>query len=186
MQPQAEGQAVAEDRPLRDEIYMITGGFWADELYHVLWAYQTTQRISIEKTPFNLVFETEAVIPIEIGLPSPKIEEYNENTNSEWLQTNLVLIEESRKRAVVRMASCRQRMAKCYNFQVKSKKFRVGDLVLQRTEVSQSMERRKLSHNWKDSYQVDEMIRLETYKLRQLDGTLLQRSWNSANLRIYY
>ena len=56
-----------------------------------------TQRILIEETPFNLAFEIEAVISIEIGLLSLRIEEYNEDTNSEWLQINLDLVKESRE-----------------------------------------------------------------------------------------
>ena len=43
------------------------------------------------------------VIPIEFGLPSLRVEEYNEDTNSVWLWTNLNLIEESRKHAAVRI-----------------------------------------------------------------------------------
>ena len=42
----------------------------ADELYHVLWAYRTTQRLPTRETPFALAFGTEAVIPIELKLPS--------------------------------------------------------------------------------------------------------------------
>ena len=52
-------------------------GSWVDELYHVLWAYQTTQRLSIGETPFNLTFGTEVVIPMEFGLLSLRVEEYN-------------------------------------------------------------------------------------------------------------
>ena len=79
------------------------GGSWVDELHHVLWAYQTTQRIPIGETSFNLAFETEAVIPIKFGLPCLRVEEYNEDINSIWLQTNLDLIEESREHVAVRM-----------------------------------------------------------------------------------
>ena len=40
---------------------------WADELYHVLWAYRTTQRLPTGETPFALAFGMEAVIPIELN-----------------------------------------------------------------------------------------------------------------------
>ena len=36
----------------------------------MLWAYWTTKRSSIGDTPFAMVYGTEAVIPIEIGLPT--------------------------------------------------------------------------------------------------------------------
>ncbi|XP_077249145.1 uncharacterized protein LOC143888586 [Tasmannia lanceolata] len=39
-------------------------GRWADELYHVLWAYRTTPRTATGESPFNLSFGTEAVIPV--------------------------------------------------------------------------------------------------------------------------
>ena len=82
-----------------------TRGSWVDELYHVLWAYRMTQKISIGETPFNLIFRIKVVIPVKIGLSFLRIEEYNEDSNSKWLRTNLDLVEESRERATVRMAS---------------------------------------------------------------------------------
>ena len=84
------------------------------------------------------------------------------------------------------MTFYRQRMAKYYNSRVKSKEFRIDYLLLWRTKVSQPIERGKLSPNWEDPYQVNEVVRPETYKLKQLDGTPLQRSWNLPNLHMYY
>ncbi|GKV02696.1 hypothetical protein SLEP1_g15094 [Rubroshorea leprosula] len=43
---------------------------WADELNNVLWAYRTTSRTATGETPYHLAFGTEAVIPVEIGVPS--------------------------------------------------------------------------------------------------------------------
>lgn len=50
---------------------------WAEELPIVLRAYYTTPRASTNETSFNLVFSTEAVIPIEVGLPNMRIEHYD-------------------------------------------------------------------------------------------------------------
>nr|XP_010910597.1 uncharacterized protein LOC105036537 [Elaeis guineensis] len=126
------------------------------------------------------------VIPVEFELPSLRVKEYNKDTNSVWLRANLDLIEGSRKCATVRMVTYRQRVTKYYNTRVKTKGFQVSDLVLRRVEVSQSIEQKKLSLNWKGSYQVDEVVRPEAYRLKQLDGTPLFRLWNLANLRMYY
>lgn len=49
-------------------------GLRVDELYHVLWTYQTTQRIPTRETPFNLIFGIETVNPVKIGLPLFKVE----------------------------------------------------------------------------------------------------------------
>ncbi|GJT62362.1 hypothetical protein Tco_1005895 [Tanacetum coccineum] len=41
-----------------------------EELYHVLWAHRTMIKSSNGDTPFSLTYETEAVIPAEIGMPT--------------------------------------------------------------------------------------------------------------------
>ncbi|XP_020687591.1 uncharacterized protein LOC110103278 [Dendrobium catenatum] len=49
------------------------GGQWADELPNVLWAYRTTAKTPTGETPYNLCFGTEAVIPVDIGVPSHRV-----------------------------------------------------------------------------------------------------------------
>ncbi|XP_025616618.1 uncharacterized protein [Arachis hypogaea] len=46
-------------------------GAWADKLASVLWSYRTTPHSSTEKTPFWLTYGVNAVIPVEVGEPSP-------------------------------------------------------------------------------------------------------------------
>nr|GEW02415.1 reverse transcriptase domain-containing protein [Tanacetum cinerariifolium] len=43
---------------------------WVEELSHVLWAHRTMIKSSYGDTPFSLTYETEAVIPVEIGMPT--------------------------------------------------------------------------------------------------------------------
>lgn len=45
-------------------------GVRADELHNILWAYKTISKSATRETPFSLAYGTEAVIPIEIGMPS--------------------------------------------------------------------------------------------------------------------
>ncbi|XP_077248245.1 uncharacterized protein LOC143887886 [Tasmannia lanceolata] len=68
-------------------------GRWADELYHVLWAYCTTPRTSTGESPFNLSFGTEAVIPVDVGAPSPRVTKFDEKLNGDGLRANLDLLE---------------------------------------------------------------------------------------------
>ena len=97
----------------------------------MLWAYQTTQRLSTGETPFALAFGTEVIILIKLKLPSVRVVPFDEQCNSRDLKANLDLLEEKRKTAHVRMAAYKQKEARYYNSRVKSKAFRVGDLVLQ-------------------------------------------------------
>ena len=43
---------------------------WTDGLYNNFWTYRLTPRISTRETSFKLTFGTEAVIPLDIGLPT--------------------------------------------------------------------------------------------------------------------
>ena len=55
----------------------------------VLWAYRTTPKEATGETSFSLVFETEAVIPVEVGLLSYRIESYAEQEKNVTLLENL-------------------------------------------------------------------------------------------------
>ena len=71
--PQANGEAKVTNRTLLQGIkarHEKVKETWVDELYHVLWAYRTTQRLPTGETPFALAFGIEAIIPIELKLPS--------------------------------------------------------------------------------------------------------------------
>ncbi|XP_038707287.1 uncharacterized protein LOC120002598 [Tripterygium wilfordii] len=71
--PQCNGQAEASNKIILDEIKKrleSSKGRWVEELPSVLWAYRTTPRRSTGESPFVLAYGAEAVIPLEIGLPT--------------------------------------------------------------------------------------------------------------------
>ena len=71
-------------------------GSWIDNLYNVLWAYQTIPCIPMRESPFRLAFETKAMILLDIDLPSLWIEQYDHMGNEAALRANLDLLEETR------------------------------------------------------------------------------------------
>ena len=72
-------------------------GLWVDDLYNVLWAYQTVPRILIGESPFQLAFEIKAMIPLDIGLQSLRLEWYDHVKNEATLQANLNILDEVRE-----------------------------------------------------------------------------------------
>ncbi|XP_015960038.1 uncharacterized protein LOC107483914 [Arachis duranensis] len=58
-------------------------GEWAELIPEVLWNYNTTEQSSTKETPFRLVYGSDAMLPIEISLQSPKTESINEGNNVE-------------------------------------------------------------------------------------------------------
>ena len=87
-------------------------GAWLKELQNVLWAYRTTTRVPIGETPFKLTFGTEAVIPMEVGLTSFRVKDYEDQKNQQELNCNLDLIDEVREEAMKRMAKHKEAMAR--------------------------------------------------------------------------
>lgn len=57
------------------------------------------------ETPFSLSFSTKVVIQLEIGIPSLRVEKYDEVDQNGYLQANLNLLKETKEWAWMRMAT---------------------------------------------------------------------------------
>ncbi|KAG8380730.1 hypothetical protein BUALT_Bualt06G0046300 [Buddleja alternifolia] len=107
---------------------------------------------------------------------------------STWKGSELTFdfIDEQREKAKVRMVAYQQRVAKYYNNRVRSRYFRPGELVLRKAQFNHHERSNKLSPNWDDPYRVREVVKEGTYKLEDLGGKHIPRSWNAEHLRKYY
>ena len=56
-------------------------GRWVKELPSVMWTHRTTRRRSTRETPFALAYGVEAVIPLEVGLPTTRTTESDAEEN---------------------------------------------------------------------------------------------------------
>ncbi|XP_028109536.1 uncharacterized protein LOC114308194 [Camellia sinensis] len=133
--PQSNGQAEASNKTILDGLKKRlekAKGKWAEELPNVLWAYRTTPRRSTGETPFVLAYGMEAVIPLEIGMPTIRSESFQPNLNNEAVALELDLAEERRERALIHIAAYQQELSKKYNKAVHPRLFKVGDWVLRK------------------------------------------------------
>nr|XP_025638546.1 uncharacterized protein LOC112733717 [Arachis hypogaea] len=105
-------------------------GLWADELGSVLWSYRTTPRTATGETPFRLTYGTEAIIPDEIGDPSPR---RTIGGNDEEAERDLT--GEIRSVAHLRELALKQRISLRYNHGVIRREFTTDDLVLRRNDI---------------------------------------------------
>ena len=90
-------------------------GIWPDELSSFLWAYRTTARTPTRETPLQLAYDTDAVILVEVGLTSYRVENYSEDKNEEneeALRLQLDLVDEVRATTEQRLARYQNLMAK--------------------------------------------------------------------------
>nr|GEW24878.1 reverse transcriptase domain-containing protein [Tanacetum cinerariifolium] len=106
--------------------------------------------------------------------------------NVEELRLNLDLLEERRKRAAICEAKTKSKMTKYYNARVRGVTFRPGDLVYRSKDASHAVAGGKLGPKWEGPYEVTEGLGDGAYKLRSMDGTILPRTWNIANLKRCY
>lgn len=113
--PQANGQVEVTNRTLlhglRTRLDQAKGD-WVEHLPNVLWSYRTTPRTATSETPYSLVYGSEAVLPAEIGLPSPRMVNFAEENNSEDLLQNLDALLERSELAHIREAKYKEAMAR--------------------------------------------------------------------------
>ncbi|GKV34073.1 hypothetical protein SLEP1_g42495 [Rubroshorea leprosula] len=160
---------------------------WADELNNVLWAYRTTSQTATGETPYHLAFGTEAVIHIEIGVPSFRVTHFDERRNGQLLRENLDLLDDVREEARLRTLVYKQKIANFYNKRVRPRTFKVGDLVLRKAGLT-GFETRfgKLAPNWEGPYTVAEVPHPGAYILRDTEGNRVPRVRNVNNLKKFY
>ncbi|XP_022857676.1 uncharacterized protein LOC111378680 [Olea europaea var. sylvestris] len=102
----------------------VSKGAWVDELPQVLWAIRTTTRTPTGETPFLMAFGTEAMSPMEVGLPSPRCLHFSEITDDELRRLDLNFIEERRDDSQLKLGTYQRKMTRYFNSKVKKRSFR--------------------------------------------------------------
>ncbi|GKF48750.1 hypothetical protein Tco_0142001, partial [Tanacetum coccineum] len=110
------------------------------------------------ETPFSLTYGAEAVIPVEIGMPTLRTAEVDMIKNNEDLGINLDLLEEKREQEA-------RSKAKMEN---------------------NAEDEGKLGPKWEGPYEVTEALGRGAYKLIDRNGNTLPRTWNICNLKKCY
>ncbi|XP_021995253.1 uncharacterized protein LOC110892395 [Helianthus annuus] len=187
--PQANGQVESVNKQIVDGIKARLGtarGGWVDKLPSILWVHRTMPKTSTGETPFSLVYGSEAVIPAEIGLPSPRMIAKQNQNNEKERRLYLDLLEERRENAAIAEARYKFKLEKYYNTRVRVCTFVPGDFILRDHEASNAEKPGKLAPKWEGPYIVNEVLRKGAYTLKRIDGTLVPRTWNAKQLRRCY
>ncbi|GAV87912.1 hypothetical protein CFOL_v3_31336, partial [Cephalotus follicularis] len=129
----------------------------------------------------------EALIPVEIGVQSPRVMDFSEENNEEGLRNFLDLVEELKDKASIKVVAYQQRMGRYYNKRVNPRLLRKGDLVLRNAAIADPTGTiGKLDPNWEGPYKVKRVLRPGTFKLETLGGKEIPRACNAEHLRKYY
>ncbi|XP_072076586.1 uncharacterized protein [Arachis hypogaea] len=134
------------------------------------------------ETPFQLTYGVDAIIPVEVGEPSPRLLLGGGN---EAIEKDLV--DETRQMAHLTEIAIKQRIVLRYNGKVLKRSLGEGDLVLRCNDIGlPTPGEGKLAANWEGPYKVREILGNGRYKLEKLDGSEVPRTWNMTNLKRFY
>nr|GFB25890.1 reverse transcriptase domain-containing protein [Tanacetum cinerariifolium] len=125
------------------------------------------------ETPFSLTYGTEAMILVEIGMPTLRTAEVNMIKNDEVLEINLDLLEERREQEAIQEAKSKAKMEKYHNARVRNTRFKPRDLVYRNNDARHAEDGGKLRPKWEGPYEVMEALGKGAYKLRDCNGNIL-------------
>ncbi|XP_040362150.1 uncharacterized protein K02A2.6-like [Rosa chinensis] len=112
----------------------------------------------------------------------PRIEYFNEGTNSEGLQLDADLLEERRDVAHMHNLANKWRIARYYDAKVQSRTLKLGDWVMKQAYL----EPRGLDPSWTGPYEIIEEVGPATFYIRDTDGVVSRHPRNTQHLRYYY
>ena len=135
--PKGNGQAEATNKTLLKVLSRMVHDNhkeWHDKLPLALWAYRTSKRSPTQATPFSLVYGLEAVMPIEVLVPSARLA-INADLEPDTLRMlDLEALEERRDTAKRNLANYQQQFSTAYDRLVRKRSFQQGDVVLRAAE----------------------------------------------------
>ncbi|XP_039687848.1 uncharacterized protein [Medicago truncatula] len=124
-------------------------------------------------TPFSLVYGMEAVLPVEVEIPSLRVLMEADLSEAEWVQNRydqLNLIEEKRMTALCHGQLYQKRMKQAFDKKVRPREFKEGDLVLKKIFSFRPDSRGKWAPNYEGPYVVKKAFSGGAMTLQTMDG----------------
>ncbi|RDX85760.1 hypothetical protein CR513_32999, partial [Mucuna pruriens] len=129
---------------------VVTYKDWHDMLPYALHGYLTSIQTSTWATPYSLVYDTKAVLPVEVEIPSLRVLTEVELSDAEWLN----LIEEKLLTALCHEQLYQKRIKSAFDKEVRPHVFKEGDLVLRKILPNTRDQRGKWAPNNEGPYMV--------------------------------
>ncbi|XP_050266549.1 uncharacterized protein LOC126710213 [Quercus robur] len=168
-------------------------GGWNEHLLETLWSYRSSKKTATGFSPSFLVYGTEAISPVELLVPTPRVIhgqeiEMSAATYVECKVPDLETLEEVRNLTLGRIQWYQQQMTNAYNKVMKARTFVMGQMVL---KAADHMRRNlsapsKFAPSWEGPYLVGEANDSGYYRLSTADGKVLAEPINGKWLMMYY
>jgi Integrase core domain len=163
---------------------------WDNRLQEALWAYRTMYRMPTQVTPYSLTFGVEAILPLEVELPSLRVAMQNNMTMDECQQLRLDeldAMDEKRLIAQQKLEIYQAKMVRAYDKMARGRTFQQGEFVL---VLKRSINGRhigpKFSLNWEGSYVIEKVYGGGAYQLIDHECERPMPLINGRYLKKYY
>jgi hypothetical protein len=156
-------------------------GKWTEELIKVVWSHNTTISRSTCFTPFKLLFGDEAITPEEAKTRSIRTTASTEDEADYHVAKDT--IEGIRLQAMENINKYQAETIKWRDRKVRLKNIKPGHLVLRRVANPDTVG--KLQLKCEGPFLVVSSSRSGSYRLKDMDGNDIPRSWNADELRRY-
>jgi hypothetical protein len=153
-------------------------GKWPDELIKVVLSHNTIVARSTGFTPFKLLFGDEAITSEEARTGSIRTLASIEDESD--CQVNKDTIEGTRLQAIEHINKYQAKTIKWRDRKVRLKNIKPGHLVLRR--VANPDKVGKLQLKWEGPFLVVSSSRHSSYRLKDMNGNDIPRSWNADEL----
>ncbi|KAI5349072.1 hypothetical protein L3X38_001959 [Prunus dulcis] len=151
---------------------------------------KTTIRNSTGCTPYNLVFGSEPVLPLEVQLPSLRValQLTNPDENANVRLAELEALDEKRLAAQQRLEIYQAQMAGAFNKKVNFRSFSIGDLVLtvRRPFVITRKMHGKFEPKWEGPYVITKVFSKGAYELSNSEGKCIYPCVNGKFVKKFY
>jgi hypothetical protein len=159
-------------------------------LSEVLWAYRTSKRLSINTTPFSLVYGYDAVLPVELTIQSLRVAKQNQLSHIDYesaIMAEMDDLDEAQVSAVNSIILQKQKVIKSYNRRIRPKTFAIGNLVWKVILPLGTKDPYlgKWSPNWEGPYLVSQLFDGNAYKFMHINEEKHIRSINGKYLKPY-
>ena len=131
-----------------------------------------------------MVYGSDPMILVEIQESSPPFQKFVAEESNEKKRVNLDLLDKVREEARIKAEALKRRVEYKQKSKLKPRQFQVADLVMRKAHPYQL--ENKLSPKWTGPFRVIEVLGNGAYRLETLEGGIIPRTWNEANLKFYF
>lgn len=161
---------------------------WDKHLSTALWAYRTSFKVTTQFAPFHLVYGQEAILPIEVMIPSSRLLlRVEKDAKEQWQKrlADLHKLEFTREEALGFYIEQANKRRDQFNKQLKDKGLTKGMLVLRYDSRLDTRHDTKFLPRWEGPFIIYQRYQNGSYQLQDLSGNLHKTRENGWRFKPY-